>query len=138
MTPFFKDICHIDLIFYVHLCVSMQVIKFLCSNGSRICPGGGSFGPPEKCVIWASEYNRVATFLADMKIPCVFPCVFPVLQKFSLCFFIEELTVIVIKEMSLAPSYTIYFLLKPYTASLKNSWIINRFLLPCVYLYYKH
>ena len=46
--------------------------------------------------------------LADMK--------FPVLQKFSLCFFIEELTVIVIKEMSLAPSYTIYFLLKPYTA----------------------
>ena len=44
------------------------------------------------------------------------PCVFPVLQKFSLCFFIEELTVIVIKEMSLAPSYTIYFLLKPYTA----------------------
>ena len=31
-------------------------------------------------------------------------------------FFIEELTVIVIKEMSLAPSYTIYFLLKPYTA----------------------
>ena len=53
--------------------------------------------------------------LADMKFP-VFPCVFPVLQKFSLCFFIEELTVIVIKEMSLAPSYTIYFLLKPYTA----------------------
>ena len=26
-------------------------------NGSRICPGGGSSGPPEKCVIWASKYN---------------------------------------------------------------------------------
>ena len=53
--------------------------------------------------------------LADMKFP-VFSLFFPVLQKFTLCFFIEELTVIVIKEMSLAPSYTIYFLLKPYTA----------------------
>ena len=32
---------------------------FNISNGSRTCPGGGggSSGPSEKCVIWASEYN---------------------------------------------------------------------------------
>ena len=28
----------------------------ICSNGSRIWPGGPCSGPPEKCVIWASEY----------------------------------------------------------------------------------
>ena len=54
------------------------------------------------------KYLQGGHVLADMKFLC-FPCVFPV-------FFIEELTVIVIKKMSLAPSYTIYFLLKPYTA----------------------
>ena len=49
------------------------------------------------------------------EIPCVFLC-FPCVAEIFPVFFIEELTVIVIKEMSLAPSYTIYFLLKPYTA----------------------
>ena len=49
------------------------------------------------------------------------------LQKFSLFFFIEELTVIVIKEMSLAPSYTIYFFIKTIHSLTKKSWIINRF-----------
>ena len=53
----------------------------------------------------------------------MFPCVaeiFPV-------FFIEELTVIVIKEMSLAPRYTIYFFIKTIHSLTKKSWIINRF-----------
>ena len=53
--------------------------------------------------------------LADMKFP-VFSLCFPCVAEIFPVFFIEELTVIVIKEMSLAPSYTIYFLLKPYTA----------------------
>ena len=57
--------------------------------------------------------------LADMKFP-VFSLCFPCVAEIFPVFFIEELTVIVIKEMSLAPSYTIYFSLKPYTASLKN------------------
>ena len=50
--------------------------------------------------------------LADMRFPVFSLCC----RNFPCVFFIEELTVIVIKEMSLAPSYTIYFLLKPYTA----------------------
>ena len=50
-----------------------------------------------------------------MKFP-VFSLCFPCVAEIFPVFFIEELTVIVIKEMSLAPSYTIYFLLKPYTA----------------------
>ena len=53
--------------------------------------------------------------LADMKFP-VFSLCFPCVAEIFPVFFIDELTVIVIKEMSLAPSYTIYFLLKPYTA----------------------
>ena len=60
----------------------------------------------------SADYQHV---LADMKFP-VFSLCFPCVAEIFPVFFIEELTVIVIKEMSLAPSYTIYFLLKPYTA----------------------
>ena len=72
--------------------------------------------------VWLFEkWLRVAIIkqgghvLADMKFP-VFSLCFPCVAEIFPVFFIEELTVIVIKEMSLAPSYTIYFLLKPYTA----------------------
>ena len=63
-------------------------------------------------ILWPGQGGHV---LADMKFP-VFSLCFPCVPEIFPVFFIEELTVIVIKEMSLAPSYTIYFLLKPYTA----------------------
>ena len=96
-----------------------------CQFASPKFPHGSGADPCRLLILSMSTVNwppqdlhgssRVAAFLPTWNSLC-FPCVFPVLQKFSLCFFIEELTVIVIKEMSLAPSYTIYFLLKPYTA----------------------
>ena len=62
-----------------------------------------------------SRLQNTLTGWAVVKFP-VFSLCFPCVAEIFPVFFIEELTVIVIKEMSLAPSYTIYFLLKPYTA----------------------